>query len=102
LHGQDPPQPVPRPGQEGRPKDWSLPVRDVLIYHGVGLIVPVAGDIKLMPGTASDPAYRKIDVDVDTGRCAASLTPRPRKGGQKKGERGTGGGRTGRNIVHVP
>ncbi len=56
------------PDKKGRPKDWSLPVRDVLIYHGAGLIVPVAGDIKLMPGTASDPAYRKIDVDVDTGK----------------------------------
>ena len=29
--------------------------------------VPVAGAIKLMPGTASNPAYRNIDVDVETG-----------------------------------
>jgi len=28
----------------------------------------VAGDIKLMPGTASDPAYRRIDVDTETGQ----------------------------------
>jgi formate--tetrahydrofolate ligase len=27
----------------------------------------VAGDIKLMPGTASDPAFRYIDVDASTG-----------------------------------
>jgi formate--tetrahydrofolate ligase len=27
----------------------------------------MAGDIKLMPGTSSDPAYRKVDVDVQTG-----------------------------------
>ncbi len=26
------------------------------------------GDIKLMPGTASNPAFRNIDVDCDTGR----------------------------------
>ena len=56
------------PDKKGRPKDWNLPIRDVLIYHGAGLIVPVAGDIKLLPGTASDPAFRKIDVDVNTGR----------------------------------
>jgi formate--tetrahydrofolate ligase len=56
------------PSLKGRPRDWVLPVRDVLVYHGAGLIVPVAGDIKLMPGTASDPAFRRIDVDVDTGK----------------------------------
>jgi len=30
--------------------------------------VPIAGDIKLMPGTASAPAFRRIDVDVKTGK----------------------------------
>ena len=52
----------------GRPKGWRMPVRDVLVYKGAGLIVPVAGEIKLMPGTSASPAYRKIDVDVETGR----------------------------------
>ena len=56
------------PDKKGRPKEWTLPVRDVLLYQGAGVIVPVAGDINLMPGTASDPAYRKIDVDVHTGK----------------------------------
>lgn len=56
------------PERKGRPKGWTLPIRDVLVYHGAGVIVPVAGDINLMPGTASDPAYRKIDVDVNTGK----------------------------------
>jgi len=52
----------------GRPKGWRLPVKDVLIYQGAGLIVPVAGEIKLMPGTSASPAYRKVDVDVETGK----------------------------------
>lgn len=52
----------------GRPKGWRMPVRDVLIYRGAGLVVPVAGEIKLMPGTSASPAYRRIDVDVETGR----------------------------------
>lgn len=56
------------PALKGRPRDWVLPVRDVLVYHGAELIVPVAGDIKLMPGMASDPAFRGIDVDVHTGK----------------------------------
>ncbi len=52
----------------GRPTGWTLPVRDLLLYQGAGLIVPVAGDIKLMPGTASDAAFRRIDVDTVTGK----------------------------------
>jgi len=56
------------PDVKGRPRDWELPIRDILIYKGAGFVVPVAGAIKLMPGTASSPAFRNIDVDVKTGR----------------------------------
>ena len=55
------------PNLHGRPKGWRMPVRDILIYKGAGLVVPVAGEIKLMPGTSASPAYRRIDVDVETG-----------------------------------
>lgn len=54
----------------GRPTGWRMPVKDVLIYRGAGLVVPVAGEIKLMPGTSASPAYRRIDVDVSTGRVS--------------------------------
>ena len=56
------------PALLGRPKGWRLPVRDILVYKGAGLLVPVAGEIKLMPGTSASPAYRRIDVDVETGK----------------------------------
>lgn len=56
------------PALKGRPRGWTLPVRDIMVYHGAGFVVPVAGDIKLMPGTASDPAFRRIDVDTETGK----------------------------------
>ncbi len=56
------------PSIKGRPKNWTLPVRDILTYSGAGFNVPVAGGIKLMPGTASDPAFRYIDVDVESGK----------------------------------
>ena len=56
------------PTIKGAPKGWTLPVRDILTYKGAGFVVPVAGTISLMPGTASDPAYRRIDVDVKTRR----------------------------------
>ena len=56
------------PELKGRPTGWILPIRDIMVYKGAGFIVPIAGDIKLMPGTASDPAFRRIDVDVLTGK----------------------------------
>jgi len=56
------------PDVKGRATGWELPIRDILIYKGAGFIVPVAGAIKLMPGTSSDPAFRRIDVDVATGK----------------------------------
>ena len=56
------------PNLKGVPKDWKLFVRNILTYKGAGFVVPVAGAIKLMPGTASDPAFRRVDVDVETGR----------------------------------
>ena len=58
------------PALLGRPKGWRMPVKDVLIYRGAGLVVPVAGEIKLMPGTSASPAYRRIDVDVSSGRVS--------------------------------
>jgi formyltetrahydrofolate synthetase len=56
------------PALKGRPRDWELTIRELRVYQGAGFVVPVAGDIKLMPGTASDPAYRRIDVDTETGQ----------------------------------
>ena len=56
------------PTLKGRPKGWVLPVRDVQAFMGAGFFVPIAGDIKLMPGMASDPAFRYVDVDVNTGK----------------------------------
>ena len=56
------------PTMKGVPKGWTLPVRDVLIYSGAKFLCPVAGTITLMPGTSSDPAFRRIDVDVKTGK----------------------------------
>jgi len=56
------------PDLKGRPAGWELPISDILVYKGAGFVVPVAGTIKLMPGTCSNPAFRGIDVDVQTGK----------------------------------
>jgi formate--tetrahydrofolate ligase len=56
------------PAIKGTPKGWALPIRDVLIYSGSKFLCPCAGAISLMPGTSSDPAFRKVDVDTKTGK----------------------------------
>jgi methylenetetrahydrofolate dehydrogenase (NADP+)/methenyltetrahydrofolate cyclohydrolase/formyltetrahydrofolate synthetase len=56
------------PALKGVPKGWALPIRDVLIYSGAKFLCPCAGAISLMPGTSSDPAFRKVDVDTKTGK----------------------------------
>jgi formate--tetrahydrofolate ligase len=56
------------PAVKGVPKGWTLPIQDVLIFSGAKFLCPCCGAISLMPGTSSDPAYRRVDVDVDTGK----------------------------------
>jgi formate--tetrahydrofolate ligase len=55
------------PDRKGVPTGWTLPIRDVLLFSGAKFLCPVAGAITLMPGTSSDPAFRRVDVDVETG-----------------------------------
>ena len=56
------------PAFKGVPKSWILPIRDVLVYSGAKFLCPCAGEISLMPGTASNPGFRRVDVDVHTGK----------------------------------
>ena len=58
------------PVVKGVPKNWTLPIRDVLIYSGAKFLCPCAGTISLMPGTSSNPAFRRIDVDAATGKVS--------------------------------
>jgi len=55
------------PAFKGVPTGWRLPIRDVLVYGGAKFLCPVAGDISMMPGTGSNPAFRHIDIDTETG-----------------------------------
>jgi formate--tetrahydrofolate ligase len=56
------------PAVKGVPRGWTLPIRDVLIYSGSKFLCPCAGAISLMPGTSSDPAFRRVDIDTRTGK----------------------------------
>jgi len=56
------------PALKGVPKGWRLTIREVLTYGGAGFIVPVAGSISLMPGTSSNPAFKRVDINLETGK----------------------------------
>lgn len=58
------------PALKGVPKGWQLPIRDILEYGGAKFLCPMAGTISMMPGTSSDPAYRRVDVDTGTGKVS--------------------------------
>ena len=58
------------PAFKGVPKGWRLPITDILVYGGAKFLCPMAGTISMMPGTGSNPAYRRIDVDTETGKVS--------------------------------
>jgi methylenetetrahydrofolate dehydrogenase (NADP+)/methenyltetrahydrofolate cyclohydrolase/formyltetrahydrofolate synthetase len=55
------------PMLKGVPRGWTLPIRDVLIFSGARFLCPLAGSISLMPGTGSNPGFRRVDIDTSTG-----------------------------------
>ncbi len=53
------------PKRLGRPRDFTLTVRDVKLSAGAGFVVAYAGDIMTMPGLPEHPAAESIDIDAD-------------------------------------
>ena len=49
----------------GRPKNFTVTVRDVTLSAGAGFIVMLTGNIMTMPGLPKVPAAEHIDVDDD-------------------------------------
>jgi formate--tetrahydrofolate ligase len=51
------------PRLRGRPRGFTLTVRDIEIAAGAGFLVALTGDIVRMPGLPERPAAERIDVD---------------------------------------
>ncbi|MCB5247154.1 MAG: formate--tetrahydrofolate ligase [Candidatus Cloacimonetes bacterium] len=49
----------------GRPKDFLVTVREIVIASGAGFLVPITGEIMRMPGLSKHPAAEKIDIEAD-------------------------------------
>jgi formate--tetrahydrofolate ligase len=55
-------------GLKGRPRGFTLPVRELRILAGAGFLTAVCSGIQLMPGLPSKPAGEQIDLDPRTGQ----------------------------------
>ena len=53
------------PKLKGAPRDWTLTVKEVYLSAGAGFIVPLCGDIMLIPGLPAEPAAKRIDITDD-------------------------------------
>jgi formate--tetrahydrofolate ligase len=51
------------PALKGAPTGWRLPVREVRASVGAGFIYPICGEMRTMPGLASNSAAERIDID---------------------------------------
>ncbi len=51
------------PSLKGAPTGFTLPVKEVCASAGAGFLYVLCGDISLMPGLPSEPAFLKVDID---------------------------------------
>ena len=49
----------------GRPKDFLVTVREIVIASGAGFLIPITGEIMRMPGLPKKPSAGAIDVEAD-------------------------------------
>lgn len=49
----------------GRPEGFELKIKEIRINSGAGFLVPMAGEIRTMPGLPGHPAAEDIDIDED-------------------------------------
>jgi formate--tetrahydrofolate ligase len=53
------------PALKGRPRGFTLPVRDLVASEGAGFVVVLCGDVLRMPGLGKDPAFTRMDLGAD-------------------------------------
>lgn len=56
------------PALKGRPRGYTLPIREVRASAGAGFIYPLVGAMRTMPGLPSKPAFMSVDIDFETGK----------------------------------
>lgn len=51
--------------RKGRPKGFTVKIREVQLASGAGFVIPIAGTIMRMPGLPEEPSAEIIDIDND-------------------------------------
>jgi formate--tetrahydrofolate ligase len=51
------------PTERNRPTGFVVPIRDIRVYSGAGMLVPLCGDMLQMPGFGAQPAAFSIDIN---------------------------------------
>jgi formyltetrahydrofolate synthetase len=56
------------PSLKGRPKGFTVPIRDIRASVGAGFLYPLLGTMSTMPGLPTRPVYYDVDLDLETGK----------------------------------
>ncbi|GAB4818996.1 hypothetical protein N2152v2_006042 [Parachlorella kessleri] len=56
------------PSLKGAPSGFTFRVRELRASVGAGFLIAICGDMMMMPGLPTRPAFYDIDVDPETGR----------------------------------
>ncbi len=56
------------PALKGVPKGYRIPIRDIQASVGAGFLYPLLGEIPVMPGLPTRPAFMDVDIDMETGQ----------------------------------
>jgi len=56
------------PALKGVPKGFRVPIRDIRASVGAGVLYPLLGEMRTMPGLPTRPVFYDVDLDLKTGR----------------------------------
>ncbi len=51
--------------KKGRPRNFTVIIREIEISSGAGFVVPISGSIMRMPGLPTEPSAEIIDIDAE-------------------------------------
>ncbi|KAJ8898327.1 hypothetical protein PR048_003687 [Dryococelus australis] len=55
------------PAVKGAPTGFMLHVKDAMVSVGAGFVVPIIGEISMLPGLGTRPSIYDMDLDTETG-----------------------------------
>ena len=61
------------PALKGEPKGFRIPVRDIQASVGAGFVYPLLGEMTVMPGLPTRPAFMDVDIDEKTGKIVGLM-----------------------------